>query len=72
MAQVLKFLHCKAYILCYEILHMLFSKPFFMETSLYGHATKCFYKTTEEGETRLETGQEALGLAFVLAGKDGV
>lgn len=43
-----------------------------METNLYGHATKCFYKTAEEGETRLETGQEASGLAFVLAWKDGV
>lgn len=43
-----------------------------METNLYGHATKCLYKTAEEGETRLETGQEASGLAFVLAWKDGV
>lgn len=28
-----------------------------METNLYGHATKCLYKTAEEGETRLERGR---------------
>ena len=74
MAQVLKFLHYKAYILYYEILHVILKIIFFidMETNLYGHATRCFYKTTEKGETRLETRQEASGLVFVLAWKDGV